>query len=79
MFNKGTVARFGMDEPPCQNCADRTQNCHSSCERYLTWKNERDKRKEAYIEYQEKEHAFVDRYVRKLKKAGIDRNGHSVK
>ncbi len=83
MFNRGTVARFGMDDAPCfkngQDCPERAKNCHSKCERFLTWKNEREKRKAAYFEQQEKEHAFVERHIHKMEKLGINRHGHKVK
>lgn len=29
--------------PPCNNCSDRHIGCHGSCERYLTYKSERDR------------------------------------
>ena len=27
---------------PCLKCEDRKVNCHSHCEKYLTWKTEHD-------------------------------------
>lgn len=26
---------------PCRNCEERTETCHATCERYLTWATER--------------------------------------
>ena len=31
--------------PPCKGCEDRVIGCHSVCERYITWKAERDELK----------------------------------
>ena len=30
------------DKAPCLNCPDRTATCHSECERYKRFKEERD-------------------------------------
>lgn len=29
-------------ENTCLNCNERHTNCHSECEKYIKWKNERD-------------------------------------
>ena len=31
-----------MKHSPCRDCNDRHTECHSKCERYIKWKNERD-------------------------------------
>ena len=31
---------------PCLDCEDRAVGCHSTCEKYISWKVQEDKRKE---------------------------------
>lgn len=66
---------FLNDIPPCKNCKDRHIACHTTCERYKSWKVEHDKRIE---EIKAREWAtqqiiaskveFTDRYWRKIHK-----------
>lgn len=30
-------------QPPCKTCDTRSVGCHGRCEKYLSWKTERDK------------------------------------
>lgn len=42
-----------MKKVPCYKCEERTETCHSECERYLAWAEEREKfRNERYKERQ---------------------------
>lgn len=34
----------------CMNCPDREVGCHSKCEKYLSWKAERDRVKKIWLE-----------------------------
>lgn len=33
---------YKMKQPPCKGCNDRNMGCHSTCKKYLDWKNEVD-------------------------------------
>lgn len=35
---------------PCKDCTDRVLLCHSTCEKYLTWKEKRDAEHKIIIE-----------------------------
>lgn len=43
--------RYGCQstDPPCRDCADRHQACHSTCERYIEWSKVHEKAREAMI------------------------------
>lgn len=42
-----------MKKNPCYKCEDRTEICHSECERYIKWAEEREKfRNERFQERQ---------------------------
>lgn len=79
MFNRNSSSMFGMGNAPCKGCTDRPQNCHSTCEKYLTWKNEREKRRAEWEAYKEKELAYGERYAKKLKRLGFDSHGRPLK
>lgn len=34
-----------MTVAPCKNCKDRFVSCHSTCNKYIEWKNSVDKEK----------------------------------
>lgn len=60
---------------PCYQCEDRTDGCHGSCERYDTWKKEREeklKQQRAENEVNSALYAIKDEAVRKRMKG---RNG----
>lgn len=81
-FNRNCSARYGAEGSPCgqgQDCPKRTMTCHTTCEDYLTWRNEREKRKAKWQKYKAQELAFGDRYAEKLKRLGVDSNGKPVK
>lgn len=41
---------------PCRGCEDRDETCHGICERYKTWRDEREKAKEEYA----KKHVYPE-------------------
>lgn len=53
--------------PPCKGCEDRVIGCHSVCERYITWKAERDELKKELtkIAMQEQEQNDIEKSRKK--------------
>ncbi len=53
--------------PPCKGCEDRVIGCHSVCERYITWKAERDeiKKELTKIAMQEQEQNDIEKSRKK--------------
>lgn len=53
--------------PPCKGCMDRVIGCHSVCERYITWKAERDELKKELtkIAMQEQEQNDIEKSRKK--------------
>lgn len=35
-----------MNNSPCQGCQDRNETCHSCCEKYLSYKQNNDEKRE---------------------------------
>lgn len=46
---------------PCHGCFDRTVTCHGRCERYQSWKKEREDKLREEIEVRKKDAAPTDR------------------
>ena len=38
-----------MIKAPCKDCVDREPSCHSSCEKYISWKKEFDEQKATIV------------------------------
>ncbi len=53
--------------PPCKGCDDRVVGCHSVCERYITWKAQRDeiKKELTKIAMQEQEQNDIEKSRKK--------------
>ena len=53
--------------PPCKGCEGRVIGCHSVCERYITWKAERDeiKKELTKIAMQEQEQNDIEKSRKK--------------
>ncbi len=53
--------------PPCKGCDERVIGCHSVCERYITWKAERDELKKELtkIAMQEQEQNDIEKSRKK--------------
>lgn len=53
--------------PPCKGCEDRVIGCHSVCEKYITWKAERDELKKELtkIAMQEQEQNDIEKSRKK--------------
>lgn len=53
--------------PPCKGCDEREIGCHSVCERYITWKAQRDeiKKKLTKIAMQEQEQNDIEKSRKK--------------
>ena len=32
-----------MRKPPCYGCMDRSERCHSTCEKYILWRRDKDR------------------------------------
>ena len=52
---------------PCKGCEDRAVGCHSVCDKYITWKAERDeiKREMTKIAMQEQEQNDIEKSRKK--------------
>lgn len=57
-----------MNKAPCKDCPDRQVGCHSTCEKYLTFRKERNELNESIYKQREKEYAEYQRYVQSLKR-----------
>ena len=53
--------------PPCKGCEDRVVGCHSVCDKYITWKAERDELKKELtkIAMQEQEQNDIEKSRKK--------------
>ena len=53
--------------PPCKGCEDRVIGCHSVCDKYITWKAEKDKLKKELtkIAMQEQEQNDIEKSRKK--------------
>lgn len=53
--------------PPCKGCEDRVIGCHSVCDKYITWKAERDELKKELtkIAMQEQEQNDIEKSRKK--------------
>ena len=53
--------------PPCKGCDERVVGCHSVCERYITWKAQRDeiKKELTKIAMQEQEQNDIEKSRKK--------------
>lgn len=53
--------------PPCKGCEDRVIGCHSVCDRYITWKAQRDELKKELtkIAMQEQEQNDIEKSRKK--------------
>ena len=57
-----------MNKAPCKDCPDRQVGCHSTCEKYLTFRKKRNELNESIYKQREKEYAEYQRYVQSLKR-----------
>lgn len=48
-----------MSSAPCKDCADRICGCHSTCEKYMTFADERKQISAARLKYKEEQDFFV--------------------
>lgn len=53
--------------PPCKGCEDRVIGCHSVCDKYITWKAQRDELKKELtkIAMQEQEQNDIEKSRKK--------------
>lgn len=49
-----------MLESPCKNCPDRNPHCHSTCEKYIAFANERKEYLSAVYKARQDEQATFD-------------------
>ena len=67
----------GKSTSPCQQCTDRHFNCHSECEKYITWKAELEDTKSKVKKEINKEAAMneykVKRVLKSKKKMGLSK------
>lgn len=57
-------ARKTLRESPCRNCEYRTENCHSSCNAYKSWRL-KDKKLKSEIYKKQTEEREVEKVIRK--------------
>ena len=48
-----------MSRSPCKDCADRICGCHSTCEKYMAFADERRQISAAKLKYNEEQDFFV--------------------
>lgn len=53
-----------MNKAPCKDCPDRQVGCHSTCEKYLAFRKERNELNEKTYKQKEVEYADYTRYMR---------------
>jgi hypothetical protein len=53
-----------MNKAPCKDCPDRKVGCHSTCEKYILFRKERDELNEKI--YKQKEAGYAE-YCRNMK------------
>ena len=56
-----------INNSPCFNCAARSPDCHSTCNLYISWKEQKQKendqiRKQRYNEYLVSREAYREEY-----------------
>ena len=50
------------EKPPCNGeCKERSQKCHSECEKYISWKNNYEAQRKAIFDY-DMQFGVVDSY-----------------
>ena len=49
---------------PCRDCPDRKPNCHSTCEKYLKFREEREKVYKARQDYNDSMDFYIDSILR---------------
>ena len=62
---------------PCKNCEDRCVGCHSSCQRYITFKHEIDEKNKEIREKKEKIWRQTDTKINGIKRIRNKRNRKS--
>ena len=53
-----------MKDAPCYECEDRHDNCHSHCEKYIVFKDEKEKERKERLDNFD----IVDDYYRRKRK-----------
>ena len=49
---------------PCKKCTERHQGCHSSCELYITWRKDLDKKNDELREYKDARYGYHQMFRR---------------
>lgn len=57
-----------LKKPPCLDCTERHQSCHSQCERYLTYVKEKDAQKKNIEKQKYDNDQFMSVITRKWRK-----------
>lgn len=60
--------KYKRPQGPCKDCADRCENCHANCERYISWRAECDKAHQEYADSHKGERDIEDYTIRKISK-----------
>lgn len=66
--------KYKRPQGPCKDCADRCENCHANCERYISWKAECDKAHNMYVKTQTLARELEDYTCKKIRKYGKRNN-----
>lgn len=72
MDERGGIAVFHMNRPPCKHCKTRHEGCHSRCVDYLDWK----RRREEIRQKQYEENAADGVIIKAIKRAAYDKRRH---
>jgi ribosomal protein S4 len=56
-----------MNKAPCKDCPDRKVGCHSTCKKYLAFRQERIELNKKIYKQKEAEYAEFSRYMKALK------------
>lgn len=62
------------NNPPCKNCSDRHYRCHSECERYITYSEEKKAEREERIKANETKRGFYEHSLRLKHRLKHDKN-----
>ena len=62
------IIMFVLKRPPCQYCEDREINCHSKCDKYQNFYQEKEKIKDEINKQIKKERMFDDYIIKKISK-----------
>ena len=64
-YTEWNVNKFLARDIPCKrDCERRTPGCHSSCQTYISWKEEKEKKRQQEL----KEQAYASEVIEQIKR-----------